>query len=155
MSKKIGIIVGVIVVLLAITGFAVYKTIFSGPAQQPSAVQDLTQAPLPPADASIQVAVVKSSAPNSVVIRVSGLAAKMSTVAYELTYESKGLVKGVNSGSKPLDVAGKETLEREIYLGTCSKNVCTPDTGISKVSVSLVFTDTSGKQTQFSRDYTL
>lgn len=154
-GKMIAIILGGIVLLLVVTGVVVYKTLFSsGPA--PVSQDQVVDKTLPAVDSSISVDLVKSTATvNAVVIKVSGLSSKMSTVAYELTYESKGLVKGVNSGSKPLDVAGQDKLEREIYLGTCSRNVCTPDTGVTKVSVALVFTDTAGKQTQFSKDYTL
>lgn len=157
MKNKTGLIIaGVIVVLLLITGFVVYKAVFSGSPAPAQTTEDLTPAEIPPADASIQVNLTKSTATaNAVVISVKGMGSKMSTVAYELTYESKGLIKGVNSGSKPLDVAGKESLEREIYLGTCSRNVCTPDSGVSKVTLNLVFTDTEGKQSQFSKDYTL
>ena len=47
------------------------------------------------------------------VLTVSALASKYATVAYELTYDSQGLIKGVNSGSKPVDVAGKDTLREK------------------------------------------
>jgi hypothetical protein len=155
MNKKIVlIVVGVIALLLLITGIVVYRTVFSGsPAPQVS--RDITPTELPAASASIQVDLTKSTAAaDTVVISAKGLA-NMSTIAYELTYESNGLIKGVNSGSKPADVTGKDSFEREIYLGTCSRNVCKPDTGVSKVTLSLVFTDAEGKQSQFSKDYTL
>lgn len=156
MNKKTGLIIaGAIVLLLIITGVVVYRAVFSGspaPAQTTDAV---TPADIPPASASIQVDLSKSTVTaNAVVISIKGMSG-ISSIDYELTYESKGLVKGVNSGSKPLDVAGKDSLEREIYLGTCSRNVCTPDPGVSKVTLNLVFKDTSGKQSQFSKDYTL
>lgn len=156
-GKTLALILGGIALLLIITGFVVYKTVFSGsPTSQSQSNDTITPTELPPADASIQVNLTNSTTTaNAVVISVKGMASKMSTIAYELTYQSKGLVKGVNSGSKPLDVAGKDALEREIYLGTCSRNVCTPDVGVTKVSVALVFTDTAGKETQFSKDYIL
>ena len=154
-GKTIALIVGGLVLLLVITGVVVYKAVFSGGPATTQTDTNEQETTLPPVDSSIVVDLVKSSTPNAVVIKVKGLAGKMSTVAYELTYESKGLIKGVNSGSKPLEVAGKDDLDREIYLGTCSRNVCTPDVGVTKVSVALIFTDTSGKQTQFSKEYTL
>jgi hypothetical protein len=79
----------------------------------------------------------------------------MVSVGYELTYESQGLIKGVDSGSSAIDVTGKDTFERDIYLGTCSRNVCKPDPGVTKVSVVLKFTDKSGQKSQFSKDYDL
>ena len=157
MKGKTGLIIaGVIIILLLLTGFVVYKTVFSGTPTPTQTTEDIIPAELPAADASIQVNLAEStSAANTVVITVKGLGSKMSTIAYELTYESHGLIKGVNSGSKPADVAGKDSFERDIYLGTCSRNVCKPDTGVSKVTLNLVFTDTSGKQSQFSKDYEL
>ena len=151
------IIAGVIVVLLLVTGIVVYKAVFSGgPAPSSQTTDLITPTELPPADSAIQVNLTKSTVTaNSVVISVKGMGGKMTSVAYELTYTSNGLVKGVNSGSKPTDVTSQDTLSREIYLGTCSRNVCTPDPGVSKVTLNLVFTDTSGKQSQFSKDYTL
>lgn len=155
MNKKTRIIVGILVLLLVVTGVVVYKAVFSG---KPAAevTEDITPVILPPVDSSISVDLTKStSAANSVVISISGLRSKMTTIAYEMTYDSQGLIKGVNSGSKPADVTGKDSFEREIYLGTCSRNVCKPDTGVSKVTLNLEFTDTSGAKSTFSKDYTL
>ena len=155
MNKKTGIIVGILVVLLLVTGIVVYKAVFSGkPATQ--VTEDITPVLLPPVDSSIAVTVTKSTtAANTVVISIKGLNSKMASIAYEMTYDSNGLIKGVNSGSKPLDVSGKDAIDREIYLGTCSRNVCTPDPGVSKVTLNLEFTDTAGVKSQFSKDYTL
>ncbi|KKU83092.1 MAG: hypothetical protein UY10_C0015G0014 [Microgenomates group bacterium GW2011_GWA2_47_8] len=89
------------------------------------------------------------------VLSATGLGAKVSAIAYELTYESQGLIKGVNSGSKPIDVIGQASFSREVYLGTCSRNVCKPDLGIKSVSVVLEFTNASGKKSQFTKDYDL
>lgn len=158
MNKKLGLIIGgVIVVLLLVTGFVVYKAVFSGtPASSSPATAIVTQAPLPPASSSISVDLTKStSAANTVDIDIKGMGGKMSGFDYELQYQSNGIEKGVTSGTTPIDVSGKDAVTREIYLGTCSKNVCTPDPNVSNLTLNLVFTDTSGKQSQFSKDYTL
>jgi hypothetical protein len=63
--------------------------------------------------------------------------------------------KGVTSGSKALDVTGEDSFEREIYLGTCSKNVCKPDLGVTKVALVLEFTDKDAKKSQFSKEFEL
>jgi hypothetical protein len=153
MNKKTGIIVGVLVLLLVITGVVVYKAVFSG-SPAPSTSADITPAVVAPVDASISVDLTKSTtADNTVVVSVKGMGGKMTSVAYELMYESKGVTQGVTG--KSVDVAGKDTFERDLYLGTCSKNVCTPHLGVTKVNLVLVFTDTAGKQSQFSKDYTL
>ena len=153
MNKKIGIIIGVLVVLLLITGFVVYKAVFSG-APAPVTSTDITPTAVAPVDSSISVDLVKSTtAANTVNISAKGMNGKMNSVSYELSYESQGVMQGVTGTS--VDVSGKDTFERDLYLGTCSKNVCTPHLGVSKVSLVLVFTDTSGKESQFSKDYTL
>ncbi len=152
MNKKTGIIIGVLVLLLLVTGFVVYKAVFS--AKPAEVTQDLTPAVVAPVDASISVDLTKStSAANTVIVSVKGMGGKMTSVAYELMYESKGVTQGVTG--KSVDVSGKDTFERDLYLGTCSRNVCTPHLGVTKVNLVLVFTDTSGKQSQFSKDYTL
>jgi hypothetical protein len=154
MNKKIGIIIGVVVLLLVVTGVVVYKAVFSGSPASSQTTEEVTPVELPPADASIQVSLTKSTtAANTVVVSVKGLAGKMVSVAYELTYISQSISQGVTG--KSIDLAGKDSFQRDIYLGTCSKNVCTPHLGVSKVNLVLVFTDTSGKQSQFSKDYTL
>lgn len=151
-NKMMYLYVGLAVLLLA-TGFVVYKAVSAKPAAVVEEVID--EVSLPDVDASVAVTLEKAAKANTVVLNVVGLDSKYSTIGYEFSYESKGLIKGVNSGSKPTDVAGKSEFEREVYLGTCSKNDCTPDVGVTKVSVVLQFTDTEGKQSQFSKDFDL
>jgi len=153
MNKKIGIIIGILVLLLIITGVVVYKAVFSG-TPVPAANTDITPAAVAPVDASISVDLMKSTAAaNTVAVSAKGMGGKMKSVSYELTYESKGVMQGATGTS--VDVSGKDTFERDIYLGTCSRNVCTPHLGVSKVSLVLIFTDTAGKESQFSKDYIL
>lgn len=154
MKNKMVLLYAGLLLLLVITGFVVYKTV--GASRQPPKVEEEQTETLLPADEAITVEVGNSrSQDNAVVLKVAGLGGKIASVAYELTYESEGLVKGVNSGSKPIDVAGKDAFEREVYLGTCSRNVCKPDLGVKKVSVVLEFTDPAGKKSQLSQDYEL
>lgn len=153
--NKTTIFAGILVVFVAVTAVVAYKSIFRAKAPQ-VITEDQPKQDEAQVDASVGVQVVKSPIKaNTVLLQVSGLRGKYATVAYELTYESQGLIKGVNSGSKPIDVEGKDAFEREVYLGTCSKNDCKPDVGVKKISVSLEFTDTAGKKSQFSKDYDL
>lgn len=154
MNKKIVMILGILVALLVVTGVVVYVTVLK-PQPIPKTVDQPVEI-LPTVDASVVVDAKNSTVKdNTVILSVSGLSGKMTSVAYELSYESQGLVKGVNSGSKPIDVSGKDTFERDVYLGTCSRNVCKPDAGVKSVSIVLEFTDTQGKKSQFSKDFTL
>ncbi len=154
MPKK-PLLFGILAALVVITGVVVVKSI-SRSRQAQTVVEDVPSEEVVPVDATVSVQLVKSrSRANTVALEVSGMGGTYTTVAYELTYESQGLIKGVNSGSKPIDVAGKDAFEREVYLGTCSKNDCKPDVGVKKISVTLEFTDTAGKKSQFSKDYEL
>ncbi len=151
-NKMMYLYIGLAVLLVA-TGVIVYKAVMTKP---PTVVEEtVDEVSLPEVDAAVQVTLAKAAKANTVVLNVTGLGSKYSTIGYEFSYESKGLIKGVNSGSKPTEVAGKDEFEREVYLGTCSKNDCTPDVGVTKISVVLQFTDTEGKQSQFSTDFDL
>ncbi len=148
------VVIGIFIVLAVISGAVVYKTVLSPKPAKP-VVEEQPQETLPQVDASVQVDVAKSKTKdNTVVLSVSGLASRYTLIRYELSYDSQGITQGVTS--KPLDVGGKDSFVRDdIYLGTCSRNVCRPHLGVKKVSVVLEFTDTSGKKSQFSKDYTL
>lgn len=153
-NRIVWLLVGLVILLVG-SGIIIYKAVFAP--KPPTAIQD-TGTPsetIPTVDSSVSVTVTKAAAANTVVLTVAGLGSKYSTLNYEFSYESLGLIKGVNSGSKPIDVTGKDSFSREIYLGTCSKNDCKPDPGVTKVTVNLVFTDSSGKQSQFSKDFNL
>ncbi len=146
-------IVVVLVILAGISGFVVYKKVLA-PKPAPPAVEELKTETLPTVDTSVQVNLTKSTTQtNAVALSVKGMAGKMKTIEYELTYDSRGITQGAMA--RPIDVSGKDTFDRDIYLGTCSRNVCTPHLGVTKVSLTLVFTDTSGQKSQFTKDYPL
>lgn len=140
-------------VLLVITGVVVYKAVSS---KKPVVEEEeLRNESLPPVDAAIAVDVTKSKIKdNTLVLTVTGLGSKYSSLVYEISYETQGVVQGVTS--RPLDLTGKDTFVRDdIYLGTCSGKVCRPHVGVKSVSVVLEFTDSSGKRSQFSKDFDL
>lgn len=144
-----------LLILLGITGFTVYKVLAPQKiAEIPKDEEiDLT---IPPVDSSVTVSLEKNFTKDSTVnLVVSHLQEKMATICYELSYETQGLIQGVNCGSKPVDVSKQNDYNKEIYLGTCSKSVCRPHTGVKKISLVLEFTDTSGKKFQFTKDFDL
>lgn len=158
MKGKVVLIISlVVVVLLIVTGVIVYKALTKPLPRATTGSSVIQQEALPQVDSSISVDLVKSQTKdNTVVITAKGLSKdNIVSVAYELSYESQGLIKGVNSGGTPIDTGGTDTFTREIYLGTCSKNDCKPDVGVTKVSLVLEFTDKDGKKSQFSKDYPL
>lgn len=147
------IIIGA-VVLLGLAGFFILRKP-SSETQSP-VKQEEQEEVVEQVDESVDVTVTWSKTKDNTVVMVAkGLGGKYTSVGYELQYDSGGVGKGVTSGSKPIDVTGQDTFEREIYLGTCSKNVCKPDPGVTKVSVVLEFTGVNGKKSQFSKDYDL
>jgi hypothetical protein len=153
--KNMKLLYGGVAVLLLATGVVVYKAAFA-PKATPAPVEEEEMIDsLAPADAAILVDVTKSKAKdNTVVLAVEGLGSKYTKVAYELSYETQGVVQGVTS--QPVDVTGKDAFTRDdIYLGTCSRNVCRPHPGVTSVAVTLVFTDEAGVKTQFSKEYEL
>lgn len=139
--------------LLGGTGFVVYKAFAPAPKIAQVVEEEMPAEEVEPLDRSIVVDVTKSRVKhNTVVLSVSGLGGKVRSIAYELSYTSQGIVQGVTS--KPVDVSGKDSFVRDdIYLGTCSRNVCRPHLGVKSVTVVLEFTNASGKKSQFSKEY--
>ncbi len=154
MKKNPMMLVGVLAVLLVVAGFVVFKAVFSPKAPAPVVEEEVIES-LAPADASISVDIAKSKVKdNTVVLSVDGLASKYSKLSYELSYETQGIVQGVTSA--PLDISGKDDFVRDdIYLGTCSRNVCKPHPGVTKIAAVLIFTDADGAKSQFTGEFEL
>ena len=155
MNNKNFLIIGGIVGVLLVSGVVGITQMNQQKKNVPVVVEEKFQEETVPLASTVEVSVTKSrTKDNTIVLTISGMQSKYSTVAYELSYDSLGIVQGVTT--KPLDVTGKDTFIRDdIYLGTCSRNVCRPHPGVNKVSLVLEFTDSSGKISQFSKDYDL
>ncbi|MFH0749729.1 MAG: hypothetical protein V1917_02315 [Candidatus Gottesmanbacteria bacterium] len=152
MNKKLlAVFIALVVLGAGVVGFTIYKNAQT-PATQAIVEEEESVAA---ADSSIVADVAFSKIKNNtIVLSISGLKSRYKAVAYEVSYETQGVVQGVTS--KPLDITGKDTFSRDdIYLGTCSRNVCKPHTGVKKVSLVLEFTDLSGKKSQLSKDVDL
>lgn len=141
-------------VLLLITGVVVYKAVFSTSTQVPAEEEEVVEI-LPEVDASVVVDITRSKVKdNTVALSISGLDNKYASLSYELSYDSQGIVQGVTSA--PLDISGKDIFVRDdIYLGTCSRNVCKPHPGVEKISAVIVFTAEDGARSQFTKEYEL
>lgn len=155
MKNKNLLIIGGIVGALLVAAVVAGSVISQSKKNVPMVVEEKFQEETVPLASTVAVSVKKSrTKDNTIVLDISGMQSKYSTVAYELSYDSLGIVQGVTT--KPLDVSGKDTFTRDdIYLGTCSRNVCRPHPGVKKISLVLEFTDTTGKKSQFSKDYDL
>lgn len=154
MKQKMMILYAVLALLLVGAGIVVYKFV-SKPKAPPVVVKDQSAEDVPQVDSSVTVDVTKSKIKdNALKLSISGLAGKYTSVAYEISYDTQGVSQGVVS--KPSDISGKDSaVIDEIYLGTCSRNVCRPHVGVKTVSLVLEFTDSKGQKSQFSKDYDL
>ena len=56
------------------------------------------------------------------------------SIEYELTYLSKGLSRGVVG---TINLSGETSISRKILLGTCSRNVCKYDEGVTDGMLTL------------------
>lgn len=141
-------------VLLLITGVVVYKAVFAPSVTVPAEEEEIVEI-LPEVDASVVVEITRSKVKdNTVVLSIEGLAGTYATLSYELSYDSQGIVQGVTSA--PLDISNKDSFVRDdIYLGTCSRNVCKPHPGVEKISAVIVFTASDGTRSQFSKEHEL
>lgn len=155
MNNKNFLIIGGIVGVLLVSGVVGIILMNQQKKNVPVAVEEKIQEEIVPLASTVEINITKSrTKDNTIVLGVSGLQSKYSAVAYEISYDSLGIVQGVTT--KPLEVSGKDTFTRDdIYLGTCSRNVCRPHPGVNKISLVLEFTDSSGKISQFSKDYDL
>ena len=154
MKNKNLIIISVVAVVLAVVSVGII--VMNQPKKNIAAVvEEEPQEVIEPLASSVEVSLTKSKTKdNTIIMGISGMKSKYKTVAYELSYDSLGIVQGVTT--KPLDVTGKDAFTRDdIYLGTCSRNVCRPHPGVKKISLVLEFTAMTGKKSQFSKDYDL
>src|SRR3989344_6661133 len=149
MKNKTALIISVVVLaIVLIGGFLVVKNLTKPMA--PVAEEEEEVSNLPPADPSIVVDVTPKSDGKALLLTVSKIPAGTLAVEYEITYlTDKGLSKGANG---KFDLNGKTELEKDILLGTCSKNTCNYDTGVTSVTVVLKFHATEGV-TQLTKDF--
>ena len=107
---------------------------------------------LPPVDASVVVDLTPKGGEQAVILTVSNIPTGTESLEYELSYlTGEGLPKGA-LGKISLD--GKSEISRDILLGTCSRNVCTYDKGVTSIKLVLKFNSAKGA-TQFSKEYPL
>jgi hypothetical protein len=69
-----------------------------------------------------------------------------------ILYEAEGLIKGVNSGSTPIEVPASGVVKREIDFGTCSSGVCRYDKDIGAITLVIRFNTSSGPKI-FKKEY--
>lgn len=108
---------------------------------------------LPFVDETVEVSLTPRQDKKAVILKISQIPSETRSIDYELSYETgEGLPRGV-LGTIHLKEE-EEQVEREILLGTCSRNVCVYDTGVEKVNLVLKFNSPDGSS-QFQKEYEL
>lgn len=149
------IIIFIIVIIIIISGGIIVKKKFFSPATvTPTPSANTGSIALPEnQEKGVDVSLVARPDKRAVTLKVSRISAETTSVEYELAYDTgSGLPRGVLG---KVDLKGADSLSREILLGSCSKNVCVYDEGVTKISLTLKFNKSSGQATGFSKEYEL
>lgn len=139
----------ILILIIAGSSFLVFKFI-NKPVVKPPDNNEEIPVELPKVAASVKVDLKPKSGGKSVLLLVSEIPKDTESLEYELSYiTGEGLPKGA-LGKINLD--GKTEIERDILLGTCSRNTCTYDTGVKSVNLVLRFNNSQGAS-QFTKEY--
>lgn len=90
---------------------------------------------------------IKSRADNKALIVTFSNLKNFSTLQYELSYLTKDEIPQGVIGS-PITLAGEDSIEKELLLGTCSGTVtlkCRYDEDVHQISLSAKYTDKNGE----------
>lgn len=138
------------IIALVVTGFGIWKLILAP--QPQTALDEEEEVILPEIDSSVKVAVTAQSDNREVTLSISAIPKGTESIEYELSYDtSAGLPKGALGTIK---LSGESSIERKITLGTCSRNVCKYDEGVTKINLVLRFNTADGAS-QFQKSYDL
>ena len=150
-AKKNIVIVGVLILVLLVIGLMVRSKMSEPPEKEAEVLPTPTEA-LPTVSPDINIDLTPRFDKKAVVLKVKGIPEDVSSMEYELTYDtSSGLPRGVLG---KIDLEGENSLARDITLGTCSRGKCVYDQGVTTVSLSLKFNSSIGSSV-FQKDYTL
>lgn len=149
MAKKF--IIGIILVLIAISGWLVYQK-----SQVKPVVLRVDLSTQPEWVQKLGVTARKGQSANgleNVTILVKGLV-DVETVNYVLQYQTSN--KGAQGAlsSKPIAVTGT-TFTKTIDLGTCSTKSCVRHEGVTSIDLELDFTASNGSKPTWSKTFNL
>ncbi len=149
MKKFLPIIIAVIVVLiLGIGGFLIIKSKkTSAPSTSKPQEEAIIETPL---EERPYVTLTPRADGKEFTMDIERIK-NTQTVEYELVYLSQGLSRGV-IGS--VDLKGETSISRKLLLGTCSKNVCKYDEGVTEGTLTLRFREPEGTR-KFTTEFHL
>lgn len=161
--KKSPIIVTIIVVIIIIGYFVLSKSIGgNGPKATPTptpeqANNNIEKIP----ENSINVTFEPRYDKKAFTMIIKGLNEKgFKQFEYEISYDaqsSEDPTQTITQGSasrEPVLVTDKD-FEREILLGTCSKNVCKYDKGVKRVKIVIKLIDIRGKIKLWEKEFSM
>jgi len=107
-----------------------------------------------PIDPNIKIVVAPSQTQDhAILLSINGMSGKVKNIDYTLTYDSGGATKGVAANG--VDISGLDQFTRDVYLGTCSKNVCTPDADVHKGTITVDFSNNDGTTSELSGEFSV
>lgn len=138
-NKYIFIVAAAIIV--AIGGFVVWKFVLTPKSEVEIEEEGIT---LPPVDESVEVEVIPRSDKRAVTLKIINIPDGTTSIEYEIQYiTAKGLPKGAVGRIRVK--SGQTSVEsEEILFGTCSRNVCRYDEGVTEVDLVLRFNSEDG-----------
>ncbi len=152
--KKAALILVPVLLIVVLGGFFFLKSRSASPGGPAPTTTPQSGFTVPEAqEKGVEVSLTPRYDNKAVILKVDKLPADVTSVEYELAYEAKGgLPRGVLG---KIEVKSQGTILREILLGTCSRNVCVYDEGVTKVKLTLKFNKSSAPSTGFSQEYEL
>lgn len=151
MKNKNALIASIVVLILVLGGGFLLVKNLTKPSDTKVEEEELSEN-LPPVDSLVVVDLTSKGDKQSVTLSVSKIPEGTESLEYELSYLiGEGLPKGALG---KISLEGKSEIIRDILLGTCSRNVCTYDKGVTSVKLVLKFNHSEGAS-QFTKEYPL
>lgn len=134
-----GLLIGIVVFIILLLGGGVFLLISNKEKKQENAgdvTKDVTIPSLNPSDIGLEM---MASSNKKQVKFVINNAEGIDSVIYTISYETgDGQIRGVDGS---IESKGQSKLESKYHdLGSCSRNVCKYDTGVTEVSLILKIT---------------
>jgi hypothetical protein len=162
MNKKIGIIVGALVVILLLGGGYTVLSKKSGPTPTPTPEAGATIGTLSADEIGLKIIPTTNNQKVKILVEK---ASDIKSLDYEITYEAdtpasekvEGAEDRVQRGfTGEATLKGEKKYEsKEFDLGSCSRNVCRYDTGVEKIEILMKVTKKDGKIYQVEDSITL
>jgi len=155
MKKTTILIIIILIVMLIAGGFIFSKTLSNkGPKATPTPTPKENIIETIPND-SLNIKLEPRYDKKAVTIITEGLLEKgFKEFEYEISYDTEdGLTQGSFS-REPITITNNP-FEREILLGTCSKNVCKYDKGVKNIKLTFRLKDNGGKTKIWEKEFNI